>query len=108
VSREKRNKVTVTGIFRHDLSGIDLLTSKWVDPNHMAKDVGIDENHTVRARITVEVIEGQCELCGTPATGYQTCQRCGILVCDKCAKTYLARRYCPTCFDKTKLSQEQV
>lgn len=105
---EKKNKVTVTGTFRHDLTGVDLYTSKWVEPSYLANNVGIDENHTVRVRITLEVIEEPCELCGKPATGYQICQRCGMLVCDKCARKDLTRRYCPTCFDRIKSPQNQV
>ena len=102
----KKSKVTVTGIFRHDLAGVDLRTCKWVDIDGIAKEVGIDKNHMVKARITLEVIEEPCELCGKPATGHQVCQRCGKLVCDECARKYLARRYCPACFDKMNLHEK--
>jgi hypothetical protein len=98
VSRKKKCKVSIIGIFRPGLVGVDAHTSKLIDPAHLAESIGIDENHVVKAKITLEVVEGPCELCGEPATGHQICQKCGKLVCDKCAKTDSDGRYCPRCF----------
>jgi len=102
MSKKESSKISVTGIFRHDLAGVDVCTAKWVDPAYLAKSIGIDENHTVKAKITLEIVKEPCELCGSFATGDQICQNCGKLVCDKCAKTDSAKRYCPTCFAKMK------
>jgi hypothetical protein len=102
MSNKGKSEFSVTGIFRHDLSGIDLSTSKRVDSFALARGIGIDEKHTVKAKITIEVVKEPCEFCRTPATGYQICQKCGKAVCDKCAKTDSGERYCPTCFDQMK------
>jgi formylmethanofuran dehydrogenase subunit E len=73
-----------------------------VDPAYLAESIGIDENHTVKAKITLEVVEEPCGLCGELATGDQICQKCGKLVCDKCAKTDSSGRYCPKCFGEIR------
>lgn len=99
---KKKKEVSITGIFRHDLAGIDVYTSKWVDPDYLAKSIGIDKNHMVKAKITLEVVEEPCEFCGKSTTGEKICQKCGKLVCDKCAKIDHKGRYCPICFDKIK------
>jgi len=98
VSADKKGRVCVTGIFKPGLVGVDTHTSKLVDPARLAESIGIEENHAVKAKITLEVVEGPCELCGEPATGHQICQKCGKLVCDKCANRYSSERYCPKCF----------
>jgi len=100
VSRKKKSSVCITGIFRQGLVGVDIHTSRCVDPAHLAKSIGIDENHIVKAKITLEIVEEPCEICGELATGDQICQKCGKPVCDKCAKTDSGGRYCPKCFDE--------
>lgn len=102
MTRKKSSKACIIGIFRHDLVGVDVCTSKVVDPACLAKSIGIDENHSVKAKITLEIVEEPCELCGKLATGDQICQECGKLVCDQCAKTDSTKRYCPACFAKMK------
>jgi formylmethanofuran dehydrogenase subunit E len=98
VSGKEKCQISVIGIFRPGLVGIDTYTSKSIDPFQLAESIGIKENHPVKAKITIEVVEGPCEQCGDPATGHQTCNKCGKLVCDKCAKTNAGRRYCQKCF----------
>jgi len=98
VSRKKKCQVSVIGIFRPGLVGIDIHTFKSIDPAQLAESIGIKENHPVKAKITIEVVGGPCEHCGEPATGHQTCQKCGKLVCDECAKTDPGGRYCQKCF----------
>jgi hypothetical protein len=100
MSKKKKSQVSVTGIFRHGLVGVDSGTSRLIDPVYLAQSIGIDENNIVKAKITLEVVEEPCELCGEPATGDQICQKCGKLVCDKCAIRDSKGRYCPTCFDR--------
>jgi len=102
VSKGKKSVVCVTGIFRLGLMGVEACTSRLLDPAHLAESIGIDEDHAVKAKITLEVVEEPCELCGEPSTGHQICQKCGKLVCDKCAKTYSKGRYCPKCFDEMR------
>jgi hypothetical protein len=80
--------------------GVDADTSKLVDPAYLAESIGIDENHTVKAKITLEVVEEPCEVCGKLATGDQICQICGKLVCDKCARIDSRGRCCPKCFGR--------
>jgi hypothetical protein len=100
MSKKKKNHVSITGIFRCGLVGVDSDTSRLVDPVYLAQSIGIDENNVVKARITLEVVEEPCEICGKLATGDQICQKCGKLVCDKCAKKDSKGRYCPACFDR--------
>jgi hypothetical protein len=100
MSTKKKNQISIIGIFRHGLVGVDADTSKSVDPAYLAESIGIDKNHMVKARITLEIVREPCELCGEPATGDQICQKCGKLVCDKCAKIDSKGRYCPKCFDE--------
>jgi hypothetical protein len=102
MSGKKKGQVSITGIFRYGLVGVDADTSKRVDPASLAESIGIDENHMVKAKITLEVVRGPCELCAEPATGDQICQKCGRIVCDKCAKTDSRGRYCPKCFDEIR------
>jgi hypothetical protein len=108
VSTKKKSQVCVTGIFKAGLVGVDTHTSKLVDPARLAESIGIEENHAVKAKITLEVVEGPCELCGEPATGHQICQKCGKLVCDKCAKKDSSGRYCPKCLREIQLLSKLV
>ena len=98
MSHKKKCQVSVIGIFRPGLVGTDTHTSELIDPVQLAESIGINENHPVKAKITIEVVEGPCEQCGELATGHQICQKCGKLVCDKCAKTDSDGRYCQKCF----------
>jgi len=98
LSTKKKSQVCVTGIFKLGLVGLDAHTSKLVNPAQLAESIGIEENHAVKAKITLEIVEGPCEFCGELATGHQICQKCGKLVCDKCAKNDSNGRYCPKCF----------
>jgi hypothetical protein len=102
---EKRsNKISAIGIFMHNTIIINDHTIEWVDTKEFnladfAKIIGIYENHTVKAKITLEIVEEPCELCKKPTTGDKICRNCGKVVCDDCAKTDLGDRYCPFCFN---------
>lgn len=100
--KRKRKESSATGILRRDLNGFDPSTSKWIDPENVARGVGIDEDHVVKARLTLEVVEEPCELCGKRAFGDQICQKCGKVLCDGCARTVGNKRYCPACFVEVK------
>jgi hypothetical protein len=100
VPSKKKSKVSITGIFRQGLVGVDVGTSRAIDPAYLAESIGIDENHVVKAKITLEVVEEPCEICRKLTTGDHICQKCGKLVCDECAKTNSTGRYCPRCFDQ--------
>jgi len=99
---KKKRKSNITGIFRNDSQGVDVYSSKWVDPAYLAESIGIDKNHIVKAKIKLEIVEEPCEFCGSLTTEDQICQKCGKLVCDKCAKEDSKRRYCPICFNQIK------
>ena len=98
MSGKKKCQVSVIGIFGPGLVGKDTHTSELIDLAQLAESVGIKENHPVKAKITIEVVEGPCEQCGELVTGHQLCHKCGKLVCDKCAKTDSGKRYCQKCF----------
>ncbi len=90
--------VSVIGIFKSDLTGVNVQTYELIDIAFLARSIGIQENRKVKAKLTLEVVEEPCELCEKPATGDQLCQKCGKIVCDECAKADPTGRYCPACF----------
>jgi formylmethanofuran dehydrogenase subunit E len=103
--KEKKKKISATGIFSCNIMVIDDATLQWIDAKEfsladLAKAIGIDHEHKAKATITIEIVEQPCELCGKITTGDKICENCGKLVCDGCAKTDSnGNRYCPICFD---------
>jgi formylmethanofuran dehydrogenase subunit E len=103
--KEKKKKISATGIFSCNIMVIDDTTLQWIDAKEfnladLAKAIGIDHEHKAKATITIEIVEQPCELCGKITTGDKICENCGKLVCDGCAKTDSnGNRYCPICFD---------
>jgi len=102
--KEKKNKISITGILSYNILKIDNSMIEWIDAKEfslaaLAKLIGIDEDHEVKTRITLEVVQEPCELCGKPTTGDKLCTQCAKLICDECAKTDATGRYCPTCFN---------
>lgn len=109
--KEKKKKITATGIFTRNLMVIDDHTLEWIEAKDfnladLAKLIGIDEDHKVKAKITLEVVEEPCELCGKLTTGDKICQQCGKMICDHCAVTDATGRYCQICFDRKKSFQD--
>jgi hypothetical protein len=104
VLAEKKQKISATGILTCNIITINDSTIEWLDAKDfnlasLAKTIGIDVNHKAKATITIEIVEQPCELCGKLTTGDKLCERCGNLVCDRCAKIDPTGRYCPICFD---------
>jgi len=108
--KEKKKKISAIGIFSRNLLVIDDHTIEWIDAKDfnladLAKLIGIDENDKVKIRVTLEVVEEPCELCGKLTTGDKLCIKCGKVICDECAKIDPSGRYCPICFDLEKSFQ---
>lgn len=108
--KEKKKKMSAIGIFERNLIVIDDQTLEWIDAKDfcladLAKLIGIDENHKVKIKVTLEVVEEPCELCGKLTTGDKLCIKCGKVICDECAKIDATGRYCPICFDLEKQFQ---
>lgn len=105
--KEKKREISAIGIFTRNLLVIDDQTLEWIDAKDfcladLAKLVGIDENNRVKIKVTLEVVEEPCELCGKLTTGDKLCIKCGKVICDECAKIDATGRYCPICFDLEK------
>jgi rRNA maturation endonuclease Nob1 len=99
---EKRKRVQVTGILTLGLIAIDDYVIEWINAADfnlpaIAKGIGIDYEHKVKATINIELVEEPCIICGKPVPGDKICQNCGRPICDTCAKTEGQERYCPIC-----------
>jgi formylmethanofuran dehydrogenase subunit E len=109
---EKRRKISATGILTCNIIAINESVIEWLDAKDfnladLAKTLGIDNEHKVKATITIEIVEQPCELCGKLTTGDKICQNCGKMICDECAKIDAAGdRYCPICLDLQKSIQK--
>jgi hypothetical protein len=109
IMKNKQRKISAVGILSCNLITIDDCAIEWLDAKEfdlasLAKILGIDNEHKAKARITIEIAEEPCELCGKPTTGNNLCAQCGKLICDKCAETDATGRYCPICADLRKLT----
>lgn len=106
---DKKQKVSAIGILTYNILKVNDHMIEWLDAEDfslaaLGKLIGIDEDHKVKVRITLEIVQEPCELCGKLTTGDKLCEKCGRVICDECAKTDLTGRYCPTCFNlKTQL-----
>lgn len=101
--KEKPRRICAIGIFSRNLMVIDDQTLVWIDAKDfnladLAKLIGIDEYRKVKAKITLEIVEEPCEVCGKLTSGDKLCEKCGKVICDRCAKTDIASRYCQICF----------
>jgi len=99
---EKRTRVQATGILTLDLIAVDDNVIEWINAADfnlpaIAKGIGIDHEHKVKATINIELVEEPCIICGKPVAGNKICQNCGRPICDTCAKTESQERYCPIC-----------
>jgi len=111
--KQKDKKYAFVGILTYNTIVINDSSVEWIDGKDfslasVAKLVGVDVNRNVKLKITLEVIEEPCELCGKITTGDKICQECGKMVCDECAKIDTAGdRYCPICFN-LKMSTPKI
>jgi len=101
---KKNQKISAIGTLHYNIIKIDDEVIEWLDAKEfslaaLGKIIGVDEEHEVKARITFEIVQEPCEICGKITTGDKLCDECAKIICDKCAKTNAAGRYCPTCFN---------
>jgi formylmethanofuran dehydrogenase subunit E len=111
--RKRSKRISAVGTFTQNLMTIDDETIEWIEAKEfnladLAKIVGVDSDHNIRLKISLEVVTEPCETCGKPTTGDKVCNRCGRIICDECAKTNLGDRYCPVCHDLNKLPQTSL
>jgi hypothetical protein len=101
MSKEKK-KICATGVFTINVVAVNDNSFEWLDAvdfdlPSVAKGIGVDIGHKVKATITMELVEEPCMICGKPTTGDKICQNCGKVICDECAKTEGPNRFCPIC-----------
>lgn len=112
---EKKNKrYCLVGILTYNTIVVNDTTVEWIDGKDfslasVARLLGLDENKNLKAKITLEIAEEPCELCGKMTTGDKLCLNCGKMVCDQCAKTDgTGDRYCPICYDLRLASKKML
>lgn len=101
----RRRMVSSTGVMQINMISIDDTVIEWLDADtfhlaDLAKAIGIDGEHDAKATVTIEIVRGPCEICGKLATGDRLCDKCGKMICTKCAHTDLTGTYCSTCRDE--------
>jgi hypothetical protein len=103
---EKKNRrYCILGILTYNAMVVDDTAIEWIDGKDfslasVARLLGLDENKNVKAKITLEIVEEPCEVCGKMTTGDKLCQNCRKVICDQCAKAdTIGNRYCPICYD---------
>ena len=104
---EKNRKASAVGTLCYNIIRIDDSVIEWLDAKEfslvsLAKLIGVDADQKVKAKITIEIVQEPCEICGKLTTGDKLCSVCGKVVCDDCAKIDATGRYCPTCYDLKK------
>ncbi len=103
--KQKDKKYCVLGVLTYNTMVINDSAIEWIDGKDfslasIAKLLGLNENKNVKVKITLEVAEEPCELCGKATTGDKICQNCGKMICDECARTdATGDRCCPVCYD---------
>jgi hypothetical protein len=104
-----RNKmVSSTGVMQINVISIDDTVIEWLDADtfhlaDLANAIGIDIDHQAKAKVTIEIVKGLCEVCGKNiTTGDKLCDKCGKMICTECAKTDLTGTYCPTCANQNQ------
>jgi formylmethanofuran dehydrogenase subunit E len=101
---KRSSRIAVTGTFNLNTMMINDHVVQWVDTEEfnladLARIIGVDGEHKVKARMTLEVVEELCDICHEPTTGDKFCEKCGRPICDECSKTNSKGRYCPVCYD---------
>ena len=99
---EKKKKIQAIGTLTLNIMSVNDHMLEWLDAIDfnlpaLAKGIGVDHEHKVRAIITIELVEEPCMICGKPITGDKICQNCGKPICDECAQTEQQERYCTIC-----------
>ncbi|MCL6578963.1 MAG: hypothetical protein K6T73_06195 [Candidatus Bathyarchaeota archaeon] len=102
--KDKKQKITATGTLTYNIFKVNDDMIEWLDAQDfslaaLGKLIGIDGDNKVKVRVTLEVVQEPCELCGKLTTGDKLCSKCNRIICDECAKTDPTGRYCPTCFN---------
>lgn len=102
MSLERKKRIQATGVLNLSIVGVNDHMIEWLnaldfDIPAMAKGIGIDHNHKVKATLSIELVEEPCTICGKPINGDKICQNCGKPICDACAETENLERYCPIC-----------
>jgi hypothetical protein len=106
-------KSEATGVLSHNLIVIDDTTHEWIDSEdfsfaELAREIGVNINHKVKAKVTFEVVLEPCLFCGQPTVGSNLCEECQVIVCESCIKTSKGRRLCPKCFNKENKTSETL
>lgn len=99
---EKKMRIQATGILTLNVILVNNNSLEWLDAVDfnlpaLAKGIGIDHGHKIKATITIDLVEEPCIICGNLTNGDKICQNCGKPICDVCAKTEELERYCPIC-----------
>jgi len=100
----RKGPVTAILTLTYNVTIIDDDAHEWINAKEhnltsLAKILGLDENHPIRAKITLELSEEPCTVCSQPTTGDKICANCSKPVCDEHAKTdTTGTRYCPICY----------
>lgn len=104
IGDSKKNKISAISVLRINLIVVDDHSLEWLEAKDfniaaLAKAIGIDVEHKAKAKITVEIIEEPCKICGKMTKGDSLCERCDEVICDQCAKANPKGKYCPICSD---------
>jgi len=100
----KRGPVTAILTLTYNVTMIDDDAHEWINAKEhslasLAKVIGLDENHNIKAKISFELTEEPCIICQQPTTGDKICQNCGRPICDQHAqKDDAGTRYCSICY----------
>jgi hypothetical protein len=102
VIENKSRRILITGILRCNIIAIDDCVIEWLDGEDfnlatLAKTIGIDVEHQAKVRITIELAEEPCAICGKITVGDKLCDKCHRVICDECAKKNDSGRHCSTC-----------
>jgi hypothetical protein len=101
-----KRMVSSTGVMQINMISINDTVIEWLDADtfhlaDLANAIGIDRDHQAKAKVTIEIVKGPCEVCGKNiTTGDKLCDKCGKMICTECAKTDLTGTYCSKCRDQ--------
>jgi hypothetical protein len=103
--RDLTKRIQATGILNINIIGVNDHVFEWLEADtftlaNLARSLGIDIGRKAKATVTIEIVKGLCEICGMPATGDKLCDKCGKMICTRCAHTDLTGTYCSSCRDQ--------
>ena len=101
----RTRRIQATGILNVNIIRIEDDVFEWLEADtftlaNLGRSLGIDIGRKAKATVTIEIVRGLCEICGRPATGDKLCDKCGKMICTRCAHTDLTGTYCPKCCDQ--------